>query len=418
MLDIRFIKENMDTVRDMLKKRNQESFIKDVEKMINQYDEKKKILQETESLRNQRKMKSQEIGKVKSQGGDIEAVSKEVKEINEIIKTNEDKLNVFNQDIDDVLLGIPNLLDERVPVGKDESFNKVIHDHGDKPEFSFKPKPHWDIAEQNDLVDFQRGTKLTGSRFILLKSKGAQLERALINFMLDIQTNDNEYQEMSPPFIVNEKTMTGTGQLPKFKEDLFKLEGMDYYLIPTAEVPLTNIHSNEILAENDLPLHYTAYTPCFRSEAGSWGKDTRGLIRLHQFNKVELVKIVHPDNSNDELEKMLKDAEKILKLLNIHYRVVALSSGDIGFASQYTYDIEVWLPGADCYREISSCSNCHDFQARRANIKYKDKEGNKDFVHTLNGSGLAVGRTMVAILENFQTEDGGFIIPEILKKYM
>ncbi len=305
-----------------------------------------------------------------------------------------------------------------MPEGKDETGNKVAKHWKEKPDFKFTPKPHWEIAEKNNIIDFKRGTKLSGSRFVLYNDMGAKLERALINFMLDIHIKEHNYKEFIPPFIVSEKTMTGTGQLPKFKEDLFKLEGTDQYLIPTAEVPLTNIHSDEILQEDLLPLYYTAYTPCFRSEAGSWGKDTRGLIRLHQFNKVELVKIVKPDKSNDELEKLLKEAEKILQLLDIHYRIVILSSGDTGFSSYMTYDIEVWLPGMKDYREISSCSNCTDFQARRANIKYKTKDNKSKFVHTLNGSGLAVGRTLVAILENYQTEDGSLTIPEVLKKYI
>ncbi|MBU1078709.1 MAG: serine--tRNA ligase [Spirochaetes bacterium] len=418
MLDIRYISENMDKVKTMLEKRNQVKFFADVEDMIKKYQEKNKVQHESDSLRNQRNEKSKQIGKIKADGKDISKISEEVKKINEETKSLEQDLVQYNEKINKVLYYIPNMLDDIVPRGKDETFNKVIRAHGKKPEFKFKPKPHWDIAEENNIIDFKRGTKLAGSRFVLYNSRGAALERALINFMLDIQTKEHGYKEFIPPFMVNEKTMTGTGQLPKFKEDLFKIEGSDHYLIPTAEVPLTNIHSDEVLKEEDLPLYYTAYTPCFRSEAGSWGKDTRGLIRLHQFNKVELVKIVHPDNSEKELDSMVADAEKILQMLDIHYRIVALSSGDIGFSSSLTYDIEVWLPGVEAYREISSCSNCRDFQARRANIKFKSSKGKTEFVHTLNGSGLAIGRTLVAILENFQTIDGDFTIPEVLKKYL
>ncbi len=418
MLDIRFICENIDSVKNMLIKRGQESLFEDVKKMVNNYLSKNKIQHDLDSLRNQRKEKSKKIGKIKAKGN-ISEISKEVKKINEGIKVKEEKISIISKEINKILMEIPNFLNDEVPEGCDETFNKVIRHWGDKPDFKFKPNPHWEIAQKNNMIDFKRGTKLSGSRFVLYKERGAQLERALINFMLDVATKQHHYIEFIPPFMVNEQTMTGTGQLPKFKEDLFKIEGYNYYLIPTAEVPLTNIHSNEILDKDELPLYYTAYTPCFRSEAGSWGKDTRGLIRLHQFNKVELVKIVHPDESKAELKKLVQDAEKILQLLNIHYRVVLLSSGDTSFSSSVTYDIEVWLPGMNAYREISSCSNCTDFQARRANIKYKSKEGGKpEFVHTLNGSGLAVGRTLVAILENYQTEDGGFIIPDVLKKYL
>lgn len=419
MLDIRFVCENIDSVKKMITKRGQGALFNEVKKMVDNYLFKNKIQQELDILRNQRKEKSKEIGKIKAKGTDISGISKEVKKVNKDIKVKEEKISIISMEINKILMEIPNFLNDEVPEGCDETFNKVIRYWGDKPEFKFKPNPHWEIAQKNNVIDFKRGVKLSGSRFVLYKERGAQLERALINFMLDIQTKQHHYIEFIPPFMVNEQTMTGTGQLPKFKEDLFKIEGYNYYLIPTAEVPLTNIHSNEILDKDELPFYYTAYTPCFRSEAGSWGKDTRGLIRLHQFNKVELVKIVHPDESKDELKKLVQDAEKILQLLNIHYRVVILSSGDTSFSSAVTYDIEVWLPGMNAYREISSCSNCTDFQARRANIKYKSKEGGKpEFVHTLNGSGLAVGRTLVAILENYQTEDGGFTIPDILKKYL
>jgi len=290
---------------------------------------------------------------------------------------------------------------------------------GTAPQMSFQPKPHWEIGTELKILDFDRGAKITGARFTLYLGAGAQLERALINFMLDLHTAQHRYLEVLPPFMVNRQTMTGTGQLPKFEEDLFRVDGVDYFLIPTAEVPVTNIHQNEILEEEDLPLYYTAYTPCFRKEAGSYGQDTRGLIRQHQFNKVELVKFTTPETSYAELESLLSNAEEVLKRLNIHYRVVTLRTGDLGFSASKTYDIEVWLPGQQVYREISSCSNFEDFQSRRASIRYRKKENKKvEFVHTLNGSGLAVGRTLVAILENYQQQDGSVIVPEVLRPYM
>lgn len=418
MLNLKFICDNQGQVTDMLKKRNNQN-IPEIDKLIANYNKKNEFQKQIDDLRNQRNLKSKDIGQMKAQGKDITRISEEVKKINADIKTNEETMEKLQAEIKAVQYIIPNLLSDKVPVGKDESANQLIREWGKKPDFPFTPQAHYDIAEKNNIIDFQRGTKLSGSRFVLYRDQGARLERALINFMLDIHTKEHKYEEIIPPFMVSAKTMTGTGQLPKFAEDLFKTEKFDLYLIPTAEVPLTNIHSDEILDEEQLPLNYTAYTPCFRSEAGSWGKDTRGLIRLHQFNKVELVKIVHPDRSFAELEILTAQAEKILQLLNIHYRVVALSSGDIGFSSTLTYDLEVWLPGMDTYREISSCSNCTDFQARRANIKFRNKQTNKpEYVHTLNGSGLAVGRTLVAILENYQTKDGNFTVPEVLKKYM
>lgn len=419
MLDLKFIGSNKDAVLEMLKKRNQENLIPEVETLIGLARERNGKLTQCDELRNRRNTVSKKIGMLKSSGGDTGALSEEVKGVNEGIASLEKEIRDLESGIDKILYGIPNLVDERVPVGKDETANSVVRTWGEKPSFSFKPLAHWDIAEKNGLVDFKRAAGLSGSRFVLYRDAGARLERALINFMLDLHTREHGYIEFIPPFLVNEKSMTGTGQLPKFKQDLFKIEDYDYYLIPTAEVPLTNIHAGEILREEDLPLSYTAYTPCFRSEAGSWGKDTRGLIRLHQFNKVELVKITRPEDSAQQLEKLLRDAEKVLQLLNIPFRVVMLSSGDMGFSSSLTYDIEVWLPGMNSYKEISSCSNCTDFQARRAGIRFKRKEtGKTEFVHTLNGSGLAVGRTFLAILENYQTAEGGFTVPEALKKYL
>jgi seryl-tRNA synthetase len=316
-------------------------------------------------------------------------------------------------------MSIPNIPHESVPVGKDETDNPVLKKEGDPPRFEFEPKPHWDIGAGLQILDFERAAKITGARFPLYYAAGARLERALINFMLDIHTTQHGYREVLPPFIVNRNTMTGTGQLPKFEEDLFKLEGWDYFLIPTAEVPVTNIYKGEILKEDQLPIYYTAYTPCFRSEAGSAGKDTRGLIRQHQFNKVELVKFALPETSYDELETLRENAETILKQLELPYQVITLCTGDLGFSAAKTYDLEVWMPAQGVYREISSCSNFEDFQARRANIRFKRK-GKKgtELVHTLNGSGLAVGRTVAAILENYQTASGSVVVPEALRSYM
>jgi len=341
-----------------------------------------------------------------------------MKGVSEEIKRLEADIRIIESNENEILLTLPNIPHESVPVGRDEKGNIEVRKWGEVPEFNFDPKPHWEIGEDLEIIDFQRATNIAGARFALLKGAGALLERSLINFMLDIHTREHGYTEVLPPFMVNPKSMTGTGQLPKFEEELFRIERDDLYLIPTAEVPVTNIHQKEILKEDDLPLYYTAYTPCFRREAGSYGKDTRGLIRQHQFNKVELVKFSRPDSSYVELEKLTNDAEDILKRLGLPYRVIILCTGDMGFAAAKTYDIEVWLPGQDTYREISSCSNFEDFQARRADIRYKSSKGKTTFVHTLNGSGLAVGRTLVAILENFQQEDGSVIIPEVLKTYM
>jgi len=419
MLDPKFIIENKEKVTQMLKNRNLTLEIEYLNKIENLYSKRNKIIIELDQLRHKRNMESKKIGELKNKETELIQHREELKILSENIKKLEDELKNIESELNSLLLLIPNILDERVPIAPDESGNKVIRYWVEKPQFNFKPRPHWEIGEKNNILDFKRATKLAGSRFAIYKGLGAKIERALINFMLDVHINENKYTEFIPPFIVNSKTMTGTGQLPKFKEDLFKIENFDYYLIPTAEVPLTNIHSDEILEEENLPLYYTAYTPCFRAEAGSWGKDIRGLIRQHQFNKVELVKIVKPENSNAELEKLVSEAEKILQYLGLHYRVVMLSSGDTGFSSGITYDIEVWLPGQNTYREISSCSNCFDFQARRANIKFRRKDTKKvEYVHTLNGSGLAVGRTFIAILENYQKEDGSFEIPSILKKYL
>jgi seryl-tRNA synthetase len=340
-------------------------------------------------------------------------------EVSDRIKDMDESLKIIEEDLHDIIMVVPNVPHESVTYGTSSQDNPVIRVWGEKPQFDFTPKPHWEIGEDLNILDFARGAKITGARFTLYRGLGAMLERAIINLMLDLHTSEHGYTEVLTPFMVNSQSMTGTGQLPKFAEDLFKIENFDYYLIPTAEVPVTNIHRDEILNERDLPVYYVAYSPCFRSEAGSYGKDTRGLIRQHQFNKVELVKFTQPETSYDELEKLTLNAEEILKRLDIHFRTVSLCTGDLGFSSAKTYDIEVWLPGQDTYREISSCSNFGDFQARRASIRFRrDVSGRVEFVHTLNGSGLAVGRTVVAVLENYQQADGSVIIPDALRPYV
>ena len=416
MLEIKFVRNNLDILQNALNTRGQAA---DFETFKAYDDERRSILQELEALRHQRNVVSEQIAEMKKAGEDSEGVVIQMREVSSKIKELDKALAATQETLDGVLLGLPNIPHSSVPVGKDESENPVIKKVGEPPKFTFDSKPHWDVGTQLGILDFERAAKMTGARFTLYWGLGARLERALINFMLDLHTNKHGYQEVLPPFIVNSSSMTGTGQLPKFKEDLFKLEDWDYYLVPTAEVPVTNIYMDEVLEEDELPLCFTAYTPCFRSEAGSHGKDTRGLIRQHQFNKVELVKFTTPEQSYDELESLLLDAEEILQYLQLPYRVVTLCTGDLGFSAAKTYDIEVWLPGQQAYREISSCSNFEDFQARRGNIRFKRK-GKKgtELVHTLNGSGMAVGRTVVAILENFQQEDASVIIPEALRPYM
>lgn len=415
MLDIKLIRENPDRVNELLKRRNGEL---SVDEVIELDSNRRKIQTTIDELRNKRKNDSQKIGLMKKNGEDTTTLQEAVKNLGEEIKELEEEEIVLNDRITSLLLTTPNLPQEGVPIGEDDTKNVVISSWGEIRKFDFDPKPHWDIATQNDIIDFERGVKLAQSRFTLYKNKGAKLERAIINFFLDVHTNEHGYQEILPPFMVNSQTMQGTGQLPKFKEDMYKCENEDLYLIPTAEVPLTNIYSNEIIDEELLPCLMTAYTPCFRREAGSAGKDTRGLIRVHQFNKVEMVKITHPEKSEEEHQKMVKNAQNVLELLGLPYRTVELSTGDMGFSASKCYDIEVWMPSYKMYREISSCSNCTDFQARRANIRYRDKKtGKLNFVHTLNGSGVAVGRTVAAILENYQQEDGSVIIPDVLRKY-
>ena len=416
MLDIKFLRENLNFVRRKMLERGQDI---DLDRFSSMEAKRRNILQEVESLRSERNQASKEIGKKKAKKEDaseliarMAEVSARIKELDELLKETEESLR-------DVVMIIPNIPHESVAYGSSSEDNPVVRTWGEKPVFDFVPKPHWEIGESLNILDFARGAKITGARFTLYRGLGARLERAIINFMLDLHTSTHGYTEVLTPFMVNKESMTGTGQLPKFAEDLFKIEGLDYYLIPTAEVPVTNIHQEEILDEKTLPIYYVAYSPCFRAEAGSYGKDTRGLIRQHQFNKVELVKFTTPETSYDELEKLTLNAEEILKRLGIHYRTVSLCTADLGFSSAKTYDLEAWLPGQDAYREISSCSDFEDFQARRASIRFRREEsGRVEFVHTLNGSGLAVGRTVVAVLENYQQKDGSVIIPEALRPYM
>jgi len=416
MLEIKFVSQNLSLVEKALEARGQQIDLA----TFKQCDEERLvILKEIETLRHQRNVVSDRIAEMKKTGENAETLVVEMRVVSSRIKDLDKLLSENQTTIAAVLLGIPNIPHASVPVGVDEADNPVIRAVGNLPEFNFDPQPHWEIGTRLKILDFDRAAKITGARFPLYFGAGARLERALINFMLDIHTGEHGYQEVLPPYIVNRQSMTHTGQLPKFEEDLFKLSGWEYYLIPTAEVPVTNIHQGEILEAEILPVYYTAYTPCFRSEAGSYGKDTRGLIRQHQFNKVELVKFSQPETSYDELESLLGNAETILKKLDLPYQVIELCTGDLGFSAAKTYDIEVWMPAQGRYREISSCSNFEDFQARRANIRFKRKgQKGTQLLHTLNGSGLAVGRTVAAILENFQQADGSVVIPERLRPYM
>jgi seryl-tRNA synthetase len=416
MLDAKYIREHIDEVRKKLGLRGQAISL---DQFVLIDGERRKTIQEWERLRALQKKVSDEVSKRKKEGKDASELISEMKKVSQEMKELDAIVQEKEKALQDFLLMVPNLPHESVPKGMDSSENAEVRRWGEIPEFGFEPKPHWDLGEELGILDFKCGAKIAGARFTLYWDLGAKLERALINFMLDLHTREHGYREVLPPFMVNRVTMTGTGQLPKFEEELFKVEGTDYFLIPTAEVPVTNIHQDEVLEENILPLYYTAYTPCFRKEAGSYGKDTRGLIRQHQFNKVELVKFTKPEHSYDELEKLLSNAEEVLKRLKLPYRVVNLCSGDLGFSASKTYDIEVWLPGEDTFKEISSCSNFEDFQARRAKIRYRISGKSKtEYVHTLNGSGLAVGRTLVAILENYQQADGSVVIPEVLRPYL
>jgi len=416
MLDLKYVRSNLDRIKEMIKNRAYDLDISQFETLDR---ERRERLTHLEELRHRRNSVSEEIAAMKKKGEDTSSLIAEMKEVSSVIKEKERELPQIVESLDRLLMLIPNMPHESVAVGMDENDNPVIRTWGEIRKTDFEPLPHWDIGEKLGILDFARAAKIAGARFALYRGIGAKMERALINFMLDIHTEEHGYTEVLPPFMVNAASMTGTGQLPKFKEDLFKIEDWDFYLIPTAEVPVTNIYREEILSEEDLPIYYVAYTPCFRSEAGSHGKDTRGLTRQHQFNKVELVKFTRPEESYDELEKLTRNAEEILRRLELPYRVISLCTGDLGFSAAKTYDLEVWLPGHKLYREISSCSNFCDFQARRAGIRFKRKgKGGTELAHTLNGSGLAVGRTVIAILENYQQADGSVVIPDALKPYM
>lgn len=417
MLDVKRIRKNYEEVKERVEFRGKGDFglseLKDID------EKRREILAEVEKMKNRQNTVSRQIPTLKKEGKDTSVIMAEMKKLSSDIKTLDAELDEIDEKYRVMLLSVPNTPNQKVPYGVDDSDNEVMRIVGEPTEFEFEAKAHWDIGEDLDILDFERAAKISGTRFTVYKGLGARLERAITNFMLDLHTIDQSYVEILPPFMVNRKAMTGTGQLPKFEEDMFYVPQKDFFLIPTAEVPVTNLRGDEIMNEEELPLYYTAYTPCFRAEAGSAGRDTRGLIRQHQFNKVELVKFVKPENSYDELEKLTADAEAVLKILGIPYRVVRLCSGDLGFSSAMTYDIEVWMPSYGRYVEISSCSNFEDFQARRAGIRYRNNEtGKAEYVHTLNGSGLAVGRTTAAILENFQKEDGSVEIPEALRKYM
>jgi len=416
MLELRFIRENVDYVRERMAHRCMATDA--LERFVAVDKERRDLLAKVEGLRNTRKTSSQEIGKKKAAGEDTTEIMAEMRELGSRLKELEGRLGRVEDELADIVLAIPNICDESVPPGKDDADNLELRRVGDVREFSFEPKPHWEIGENLEVLDFSRAAKLSGARFCVLKGMASRLERALVNFFLDLHTQRHGYTEVYPPFLVTPETMTATGQLPKFADDLFKTNIRDLYLIPTAEVPVTNLHRDETLDPATLPIKYAAFTACFRSEAGSYGKDTRGLIRQHQFDKVELVKFTTPESSDDELEGLLADAEEVLKLLKLPYRVVQLCGGDLGFSARKTYDIEVWMPAQNTYREISSCSNFGDFQARRGGIRYRPKGQKKSaLVHTINGSGLAVGRTLAAIFENYQQADGTVTIPDVLQDY-
>jgi seryl-tRNA synthetase len=416
MLDLSFMRDNLQLVRQKMQQRGASVPLDEFERLD---IERRHLIMESESLRHLRNVTNDEITALKKQKQDAGPKIAEMKEVSARIKMLDEQLSVCDEKLRSIQLTIPNLPHTTVPLGADASANTEIRLVGEKPKFEVAAKAHWELGSQLGILDFDRASKIAGARFAIYTGLGARLERALINFMLDIHTNEHHYQEVLPPFMTNSASLQGTGQLPKFAGDLFKIEGTDYWLIPTAEVPVTNIYAGEILEGDQLPIHMTAYTPCFRSEAGSYGKDTRGLIRQHQFNKVELVKLTTPESSYEELDSLTSNAEEILKRLGLHYRVVTLCTGDLGFSSAKTYDLEVWLPGQNAYREISSCSNFEDFQARRANIRFRpDPKAKVEFVHTLNGSGLAVGRTWVAVVENYQQADSSIVIPSALRPYM
>ena len=416
MLDIKYLRQNIELVQKKMDERGQKI---DFGRFLDLEAKRRDILQAVEALRNERNSVSKQVGELKKKKEDASGLIAKMGEVSAKIKEYDESLKATEEELGAFVMIIPNVQHESVPVGSNPEDNAVVRTWGEIPFFNFEPKQHFDLGENLNILDFARGAKITGARFTLYRGAAAQLERAITNFMLDLHTSEHGYTEVFTPFMVNAESMTGTGQLPKFKEDLFKIEGMEYYLIPTAEVPVTNIYRDEILDEDMLPVYFVAYSACFRAEAGSYGKDTRGLIRQHQFNKVEMVKFSKPETSYDELEKLTANAEEILKRLGIPFRTVCLCTGDLGFSSAKTYDVEAWMPGQNTYREISSCSNFEDFQARRAAIRFRRKDSGKvEFVHTLNGSGLAVGRTVVAVMENYQQADGSIVIPEALRPYM
>lgn len=417
MLDAKFVVENPDRVRENLRKRHSDL---DIQPMLDLSEQRRQILQRAEQLKADRNRQSQEIGKLKAQKQDTAGAQEAVRRMGDEIKGLDAELGDVEARLADLALSLPNLLQDDVPEGYDADQNLEVKKWGEPGQYSFAPKAHWELGEKLGILDFERAGKISGTRFAVLKGAAAALERALVSFMLDLHTREHGYLEILPPYLVNRAAMTGTGQLPKFEADMFKTSGeKELFLIPTAEVPVTNLHAQEELREEQLPILYTAFTPCFRAEAGSYGKDVRGLIRQHQFHKVELVKFVHPDQSREEHEKLTRNAERVLELLELPYRTMLLCSGDAGFGSAKTYDLEVWLPGQNNYREISSCTNFEDFQARRANIRFRPAGGGKlRFVHTINGSGLAVGRTLLAVMENYQEEDGSIRIPKVLQRFL
>lgn len=417
MLDLKYLRANFAEVKEKLQHRGED--LTDLGKFEDLDQKRRELIVESEQLKSKRNEVSQQVAVLKREKKDAEHLIKEMREVGDRIKGLDDELRMVEEKLEQLLLSIPNIPHESVPVGDTEDDNIEIRKWGIVPEFTFEPKPHWELAENLGILDFERAGKVTGSRFVFYKGLGARLERALYNFMLDLHVDEHGYKEILPPYMVNRASMTGTGQLPKFEEDAFLVEKPDYFLIPTAEVPVTNMHRDEILNGEELPIKYAAFSACFRSEAGSAGRDTRGLIRQHQFNKVELVKFVKPEHSYEELEKLTNDAERVLQLLGLPYHVLSMCTGDLGFTAAKKYDIEVWIPSASTYREISSCSNFEAFQARRANIRFRrDPKAKPEHVHTINGSGLAVGRTVAAILENYQQEDGSIVIPEVLRPYM
>lgn len=416
MLDIKFVRDNMEIVQQGLVNRGNNT---NLDEFLTLEKERRVLLSQVEVLKNKRNTVSQEISQLKRAKENADELVAEMRLVGDRIADIDTTIKEVEAKLQNIIINIPNMLHQSVPIGRDENSNVEVRAWGTPPVFENEPLAHWEIGEKLNILDFERGAKVTGARFTFYRGLGARLERSLINFMLDVHTREHGYTEFFPPFIANKDSMMGTGQLPKFAEDMFKLDGLDYYLIPTAEVPITNFHRSEILEAKDLPLYYTAYSACFRAEAGSAGRDTRGLIRQHQFNKVEMVKFSLPEESYSELEKLTQNAERILELLGLPYRRMALCSGDVGFSSAKTYDLEVWLPSFNTYREISSCSNFEDFQARRADIKFRrEPKAKPEFVHTLNGSGLAIGRTVAAILENYQQPDGSVIVPEVLRPYM